>query len=250
MFLVFYSKWVGWKCNAFKSYPSDLWQICTTMTKGFGEGSRDWNRTFDLWLTRLYCPKSKNLKVESWLRRSTRNCRLLKAQLRTATYGMYVKWKKKMFSGFNLKITTHQCKVFFFCPLKNVFIDMTETSEMYSSFVFGKTGKISFIMHLDSKFWYYRCVKWITNLVFLKNVQLLGGFHGSGYNLTTDKDHMHKTLITYIRELNEANIDRYRKMSQRMNKFLLKVKATCYTFSRLIKNRIKIAIWAWLTLYK
>lgn len=113
MFLVFYSKWVGWKCNAFKSYPSDLWQICTTTTKGFGEGSRDWNRTFDLWLTRLYCPKSKNLKVESWLRRSTRNCRLLKAQLRTATYGMYVKWKKKMFSGFNLKITTHQCKVFF-----------------------------------------------------------------------------------------------------------------------------------------
>lgn len=250
MFLVFYSKWVGWKCNAFKSYPSDLWQICTTTTKGFGEGSRDWNRTFDLWLTRLYCPKSKNLKVESWLRRSTRNCRLLKAQLRTATYGMYVKWKKKMFSGFNLKITTHQCKVFFFCPLKNVFIDMTGTSEMYSSFVFGKTGKISFIMHLDSKFWYYRCVKSITNLVFLKNVQLLGGFHGSGYNLTTDKDHMHKTLITYIRELNEANIDRYRKMSQRMNKFLLKVKATCYTFSRLIKNRIKIAIWAWVTLYK
>lgn len=250
MFLVFYSKWVGWKCNAFKSYPSDLWQICTTTTKGFGEGSRDWNRTFDLWLTRLYCPKSKNLKVESWLRRSTRNCRLLKAQLRTATYGMYVKWKKKMFSGFNLKITTHQCKVFFFCRLKNVFIDMTGTSEMYSSFVFGKTGKISFIMHLDSKFWYYRCVKSITNLVFLKNVQLLGGFHGSGYNLTTDKDHMHKTLITYIRELNEANIDRYRKMSQRMNKFLLKVKATCYTFSRLIKNRIKIAIWAWVTLYK
>lgn len=97
MFLVFYSKWVGWKCNAFKSYPSDLWQICTTTTKGFGEGSRDWNRTFDLWLTRLYCPKSKNLKVESWLRRSTRNCRLLKAQLRTATYGMYVKWKKRCF---------------------------------------------------------------------------------------------------------------------------------------------------------
>lgn len=141
MFLVFYSKWVGWKCNAFKSYPSDLWQICTTTTKGFGEGSRDWNRTFDLWLTRLYCPKSKNLKVESWLRRSTRNCRLLKAQLRTATYGMYVKWKKKMFSGFNLKITTHQCKVFFFCRLKNVFIDMTGTSEMYSSFVLEKQEK-------------------------------------------------------------------------------------------------------------
>lgn len=176
MFLVFYSKWVGWKCNAFKSYPSDLWQICTTTTKGFGEGSRDWNRTFDLWLTRLYCPKSKNLKVESWLRRSTRNCRLLKPQLRTATYGMYVKWKKKMFSGFNLKITTHQCKVFFFCPLKNVFIDMTETSEMYSSFVFGKTGKISFIMHLDSKFWYYRCVKSITNLVFFKECTTTRGF--------------------------------------------------------------------------
>lgn len=250
MFLVFYSKWVGWKCNAFKSYPSDLWQICTTTTKGFGEGSRDWNRTFDLWLTRLYCPKSKNLKVESWLRRSTRNCRLLKAQLRTATYGMYVKWKKKMFSGFNLKITTHQCKVFFFCPLKNVFYRYNWNQWNVFFVCFGKTGKISFIMHLDSKFWYYRCVKSITNLVFLKNVQLLGGFHGSGYNLTTDKDHMHKTLITYIRELNEANIDRYRKMSQRMNKFLLKVKATCYTFSRLIKNRIKIAIWAWLTLYK
>uniref|UniRef100_K1P8Q7 Laminin-like protein epi-1 n=1 Tax=Magallana gigas TaxID=29159 RepID=K1P8Q7_MAGGI len=74
----------------------------------------------------------------------------------------------------------------------------------------------------------------VKNSYIWHNVQLLGGFHGSGYNLTTDKDHMHKTLITYIRELNEANIDRYRKMSQRMNKFLLK---TLQGVSKIEKRR-------------
>lgn len=166
----------------------------------------------------------------------------LKGAVKNSYIWHVCKMKKKMFSGFNLKITTHQCKVFFFCRLKNVFIDMTGTSEMYSSFVLEKQEKYHLLCIQTLSFDTIDVLNQLQIWFFLKNVQLLGGFHGSGYNLTTDKDHMHKTLITYIRELNEANIDRYRQMSQRMNKFLLKVKATCYTFSRLIKNRIKIAI--------
>lgn len=174
----------------------------------------------------------------------------LKGAVKNSYIWHVCKMKKKDVFWFQFKNNNSPVQGVFFLSTQKCFYRYNWNQWNVFFVCFGKTGKISFIMHLDSKFWYYRCVKSITNLVFLKNVQLLGGFHGSGYNLTTDKDHMHKTLITYIRELNEANIDRYRKMSQRMNKFLLKVKATCYTFSRLIKNRIKIAIWAWLTLYK
>lgn len=174
----------------------------------------------------------------------------LKGAVKNSYIWHVCKMKKKDVFWFQFKNNNSPVQGGFFLSTQKCFYRYDWNQWNVFFVCFGKTGKISFIMHLDSKFWYYRCVKSITNLVFLKNVQLLGGFHGSGYNLTTDKDHMHKTLITYIRELNEANIDRYRKMSQRMNKFFLKVKATCYTFSRLIKNRIKIAIWAWLTLYK
>lgn len=65
----------------------------------------------------------------------------LKGAVKNSYIWHVCKMKKKMFSGFNLKITTHQCKVFFFCRLKNVFIDMTGTSEMYSSFVLEKQEK-------------------------------------------------------------------------------------------------------------
>lgn len=69
----------------------------------------------------------------------------LKGAVKNSYIWHVCKMKKKMFSGFNLKITTHQCKVFFFCRLKNVFIDMTGTSEMYSSFVLEKQEKYNLL---------------------------------------------------------------------------------------------------------
>lgn len=54
----------------------------------------------------------------------------LKGAVKNSYIWHVCKMKKKMFSGFNLKVTTHQCKVFFFCRLKNVFI---VTNEEYIS---------------------------------------------------------------------------------------------------------------------
>lgn len=90
----------------------------------------------------------------------------LKGAVKNSYIWHVCKMKKKMFSGFNLKITTHQCKVFFFLSTQKCFYRYDWNQWNVFFVCFGKTGKISFIMHLDSKFWYYRCVKSITNLVF------------------------------------------------------------------------------------
>lgn len=65
----------------------------------------------------------------------------LKGAVKNSYIWHVCKMKKKDVFWFQFKNNNSPVQGVFFCPLKNVFIDMTGTSEMYSSFVLEKQEK-------------------------------------------------------------------------------------------------------------